>query len=175
MLKLFDTFLDIGLFRKGPQDLPASKSLLQLTLLLYAGSGFLVLAVGASNRISWLSALALTAFDIALLAGLGYLGLLLFGYGSRALQTLSALTGVGSLLQFVALPLVLWVEQAQLRNSGATLPILLWLMLLIWSIAVMAHILQQAFSTSRMIGTFCALGYLIISWTITDFFLPTGA
>jgi hypothetical protein len=42
----------------------------------------------------------------------------------------------------------------------------LWLLLLAlmgWSIAVMAHVLQQALSTSRPMGIFYALGYLVFS------------
>ena len=105
MRALFDLFLDICLFRKGPQDVPASAMLLKVCALAYALSGFVVLRLSTPSSI----AIPQILLDLALLAGLLYLALSLRRYPQRFGQTLSALTGVGVLMAVLALPLMVWI------------------------------------------------------------------
>lgn len=160
MRALFDLFLDICLFRKGPQDLPASPTLLGLCLTTYGLSGLLSLL--GSMRPS--TAVFQAAADIVVLAGFAYGILALMNYRARFVQTLTALAGTYTLLNLIALPLIFWLEQATTGTANApALPSLLLLGLMGWSIAVMAHVLQHALSTSRGMGVLYALGYLVIS------------
>ena len=162
MPALFNLFLDICLFRKGPQDVPASMALLKLCLLAYGLSGLLVLLIGTPAPVALLQIL----LDLVILSGLLYLALLLYRHPGRFEQTLSALTGSGTLMGLLALPLISWL--AHLSPDGdAELPSLLLLALMAWSIAIMAHILRQAFNSSIGVGALCALGYTFISWILT--------
>ncbi len=61
MRDLLNLFLDICLFRKGPQDTPASKGLLRMCVSAYALSGFLVLLLNTPAE----TAILLTLLDRA--------------------------------------------------------------------------------------------------------------
>ena len=160
MRALFDLFVDICLLRKGPQDLPTSAILLKLALGLY----LLISLIQLLMFSQLVPALILALLDIALLIGLTYGVLQFFGHGARFVQTLSALAGVGVIIQVLALPIAFSLQREQLEQNATALPVLLWLGLLIWSIVIMGHILQQALSTSRAAGVSLALAYIFLSW-----------
>lgn len=174
MVALLNLFWDICLLRKRPQDVPASEDLLKLTLLTYAGSGLLAILLSLQQA-GVGTALLLTLADVALLAALTYAVLYMLGYLARFTQTLTALAGVGTLLQLIATPLGLWYQRSLVADGAAAMPALLWLLLLIWSIAVTAHILRHAFSVSYGFGVLYALGYLMVSRAVVDWLLPAAA
>ena len=162
MLVLFNLFLDICLFRKGPQDTPASMALLKMGLAAYGLTSLLALLIGTSVPVAVLQ----TLVDMVLLSSLLYLALLLYRHPQRFEQTLSALTGAGALMSLLALPLIVWIAQ-QSPGGDAQLPALLLVALMVWSIAIMAHILRSAFNTSVWVGALYALGYTFLSWMLT--------
>lgn len=168
MRTLFDLFLDICLFRKAPQDVPASMVLLKLCLLAYALSGLLVLLITTT---SIPVALLQILLDMVLLAGLLYLGLGLRHHARRFEQTLSALTGSSALIGLLALPVMFWLAH-QGQGGDVALPSILLLVLMVWSIAVMAHILRHAFDISIWSGAALALSYTFLSWTLTGWLNP---
>lgn len=170
MSVLFDLFLDICLFRKGPQHVPASSTLLNLSVLSYGAAGLLLMLASAVPS----RALLLIVLDIALLAGLSYGLLTAAGQWRRFTQTLTALAGTGVLLQLLALPLAIWLARVGPQQPAAALPSLLYLLLLGWSIAVTGHILRHALSIPMALGVLYALGYLIISWGLSDWLAPAS-
>ena len=136
---------------------------MKLCLLAYGLSGLLVLMLSTPVPIALLQIL----LDLILLSGLLHLALLARRHPWRFEQTLSALTGTGT---FMALPLMTWI----LGGSSPKLPSALLLALMVWSIAIMAHILRQTFETSIWIGAICALGYTFLSWTLTGWIGADG-
>jgi hypothetical protein len=162
MRVLFNLFLDICLFRKGPQDAPASTALLKMCLLAYGLTSLLALLIGTPARVALLQIL----LDMVLLSGLLYLALILYRHPRRFEQTLSALTGVGALMSLLALPLIVWIDQKS-PEDDVQLPALLLLALMAWSIAIMAHILRCAFTIPIWTGALYALGYTFLSWMLT--------
>jgi hypothetical protein len=167
MHALLNLFLDICLFRKGPQDIPASAVLMKLCLLAYGASGFLVLLLGAPAPVALLQIL----LDLLLLAGLLYWILLLSRHPGRFEQTLTALTGAGALIALLALPLMHWIVR-QGPGGDAVLPSLFMLGLMFWSIAIIAHILRHALETTIWTGASYALGYTLLSWTLAGWLGP---
>lgn len=162
MYAIFDLFLDICLFRKGPQHVPSSAALLKICLLGYGLSGFWMLALNIPLSVAMLQ----ISLDLLLLSGLLHLVLVLQRRRGRFAQTLSALTGTGALMTLLAIPLITWIAY-QTTLGAVELPSLLLLGLMLWSIAVMAHILRHAFDTSLGIGLLYALGYTLLSWMLT--------
>ena len=162
MRALFELFLDICLFRKGPQDLPAGMALLKLCLLGYGLSGLVVLLLSTPAPVAILQVL----LDLVLLAGLLHLALLARRHPRRFEQTLSALTGTGTLMGLLALPVMLWIVR-QGADGDIQLPSLLLLALMAWSIAIMTHILRLALDVPVWAGALGALGYTFLSWTLT--------
>ena len=167
MNALFNLFLDICLFRKGPQDVPSSAALLKMCLLGYGLSGVLVLLISTPAPLALLQIL----LDMVLLSGLLYLVLIVYRHPRRFEQTLSALTGTGSLMGLLTLPLAIWIDHQQ-SGGDIALPSTLMFALMVWSIAVIAHILRHAFETSIWLGALYALGYTFLYWTLAGWIVP---
>src|SRR5262245_23362581 len=91
MLKLLQTFLEIVIWRKGPQDLPASGFLAMLVLLVYAGIG---LASVQLFQLSLRDAAIMTAVTLLMVSAWLWLVLVFFGRRHRFVQTITATLGV---------------------------------------------------------------------------------
>ena len=165
---LLDLFLDICLLRKGPQDVPASPILLKWTLAAYGLASLLVQVVSVSP----LTALFQAFLDLGLLVGLTYIVLQMVGFPARFTQTLTALAGTGALFGFAILPVTIWMNQDLGGGTPAGVPALLFLGWLIWSLAVVAHVLRHALSTSVAMAVLYTLGYLVISVVVATWLFP---
>jgi hypothetical protein len=124
---LFGYFTEILLLRRGPQDLPTSRSLLATLILLNIVAGTLLYS-GQE------------------------------GGSSNSLQT--AFTGTGLLLTLILFPISLLLGQEG-ENFYVTAGRLMFMGLLIWSLAVDGHIFRHALGTSMMVGTVVAVGIFI--------------
>lgn len=168
MFPLIRVFFDICLFRRGPQDLPTSGFLLYLTLATHAVSSFL-LSLG--NHPTATAAMA-GITDTALLAALTLSLLYTHGRMVRIPQTLAALAGSGTLLGLIALPPTYWLFSLRDTGSDQTLPILLLLALIVWSLVVMGHIIRSALSTRLIIGLVVAVLFYWIAVSIQGTLFP---
>ncbi len=89
MIKLFTLFLEICAFKKGPQDVPAAKALLQLLIGLYMAISFLVLILNLDAVTAFMQAVV----ETMLVLGFPWLILNLAKKQARYLQTVTALLG----------------------------------------------------------------------------------
>jgi hypothetical protein len=167
MPPLIRLFVDIALHRKGPQDVPAASGLLGLTLLAYLAMGAATLWPSAANVNLLMAQLVMDLLLILVIFG----GLLAAtGHGGRAVQTLSALFGVGALLSAIALPFV-WIVARSLTDGapapGLELPALLSTLalftLLLASLMITGHILRHALDWSYAAGVLMAVAYFAAS------------
>lgn len=165
METLFRAIGAIALLRRGPQILPASTILLYLALAAHWATGVLLGLFTFSPVMALLSALVGTLIMVALVHGL----LLLHKLHSRVTQTLTALAGCEVLLGLVALPLT-----ALFHAGGvmAELAELLSLLLLAWNVAVAAHIFRHALNVSIGMGALFAVGYILISLSLSGLIVP---
>jgi hypothetical protein len=95
MITLLRTFFDIALWRKGPQDLPASWTLAALALIAYVAMTYLrvrMLNADAHAALVW-SGVPVIMLCLWLWAVLAF-----FGRRQRFVQTITAALGVGVLL-----------------------------------------------------------------------------
>lgn len=160
MNALLDAFWKICIFRLNPQDLPTSTALLYLSALLYA----LLNAVVASLNLSLGPALMSAVVDVLLITGLTWLVLWVRDLGPRFSQTVTALMGTGAIIGLVAMPLVWW--QTQVGLQGSLIPSFLMLCVLLWSLAVVGHILRHALNTPLFVGVLIAVLYMYVSINI---------
>jgi hypothetical protein len=167
MPSLIRLFVDIALHRKGPQDVPAAGGLFGLTLLAYLAMGAATLWPSAPSMNQVIGQLVADLVLILVIFG----GLLaLTGRGGRAIQTLSALFGVGALLSAIALPFV-WTVARSLTDGapapGLELPALLSTLalfsLLLASLLITGHILRHALDWSYAAGVLMAVAYFAAS------------
>jgi len=170
MIRLLLRFLDICLLRLAPQDLPGSSFLLGLSLVMYAA-----LAFGAALlSLPFFPALVLALFDAGLIAGLLWILLWIRDTLNRFPQTLIALYGSGTVMQLIALPLVLWQTAEVAAPAQGVAALLLWVWLL-WHLLVVGHVLRHAVNTILPLGTLLALLYLFVSFSVTRTIFFSGA
>jgi hypothetical protein len=168
MHKLLNVFLNICLLRAGPQDVPAAS-----VVMLFAAGTYVVIGIlVALSSYTLVQALLWSVLDTLLLAMVAQLGLRWRGYPRRFQQTFSALTGSGALLSLVSWPFMLMLLRLPEGDADATLPSLLIVLLMFWSIAVIAHILRHALSSSYAVGVLLALLYAIVSWNLGALLFP---
>lgn len=98
ILRFLQSFLDIALWRKGPQDLPASSLLATLALIAYMGTGFVRMRLFALDQAT---ALLFICVDALMLGAWLWLVLAFFGRRQRFVQTITALLGVGLLVLLI--------------------------------------------------------------------------
>lgn len=160
MEALIRAILSIALLRQGPQILPVSSFLLTLALAVHVGTGVLLGLFSLPFATALVSATAGTLIMVALVHVL----LLAHRLNSRAKQTLTALAGCEALIGLMALPL------ATLFYAGgglAELAMLLSLVLLLWNVAVAAHIFRHALNVSPGMGVLFAIGYTLVSLSLS--------
>lgn len=161
ILTLFRAYFSICTFRRGPQDLPAAAALLLLSLCLYGLSSVAMVLPARALP----AALLAGCVDTGLLLAITWVLLHLRGVPARFRQTGTALTGTGFLFAVASLPLLYLRGVYGVETDAAVLVMLLVLLLVVWNIAVMAHILRNALSAPYPMGVLLAIGYI---WLINS-------
>jgi len=95
MLRLLQTFVDIALWRKGPQDLPGSTTLAALVLLTYVVIEFIGVRL---FDLSLRAAAIFICVDVLMICGWLWLVLAFFGRRQRFVQTMTATLGIGVMI-----------------------------------------------------------------------------
>jgi hypothetical protein len=151
-------FLDIVLWRRGPQDLPASRVLVGLTLAAYVLVGVVQLALLDEPAVEWLMFLVV---DPAMLTATVWLLLRLYGRTERFQQTASAVLGTGALLGVVLyLPLQILVTGLGFEPASPVAQVS-GLLLVVVFVLVTGRILKLATDASLFTGMAAALTYFV--------------
>lgn len=164
--RLVETVTGLCRFRGGPQDLPYSSGLL-IGLLLAA----VALDYASGNLLGFdETLLARSLLSISLLLALCWTALSIRGMGNRYVQTATALVSCSMAFSLLILPLAWFFgspEGAEAILTPAQVMVA-WLGLgvLIWKIAVDAHIVRQAIDAPFWLGLLIA-----VSWAVADFAL----
>ena len=156
------TVFHICLLRAGPQDLPASPTLLGLAFGACVFAIWMVSApgLGAANA-AWLA-----VTDIVIIVVLAHFALWVRNFPNRQVQTLTALFATGALFGLIGWPLIQWREALGDQIEDIVRPTILLLVLTLWNLAVIGHILRHALSTSLFNGILLAILYMMISLTV---------
>ncbi len=167
MNPLLKVFIDICLFRATPQQLPASRFLLALVLVLHWALGVVFGVLSAPLFESLLTALIGTLLLLAVVYGL----LTAHRLQQRLYQTATALAGSEVLLGVLALPLSLWIVFAE---GDRTIPALLSLLLIGWGAAIAAHIFRHALNVGWLLALVFAFSYTVLSYSLINLVAPGG-
>jgi hypothetical protein len=146
MIRLLQTFFDIAVWRKGPQDLPASSVLALLVLIAYVGIEYLgVRAFGLSMR----ETIVLTAAPVVMLAAWSWSVLAFFGRRQRFVQTITAALGVGVLLLLLDIGMrALQLSMGVPMNETSSWPLAYFLIFAL----VMGRIFMHALDRGMLTG-----------------------
>ncbi len=152
-------FLDIVLWRRGPQDLPVSGLLLWVTVAAYVAVSAVQLALLGETVATWLF---FVVVDPLLLAAWVWLVLRLYGRRERYLQTASAVFGTGALLGIgLYLPLQLIVTGLG-QDPSSSLAQLFALLLIVAFALVTGRIIKLATDSNLFTGIAVALTYFLV-------------
>ena len=154
-MPLIRLFLEICLLRKGPQDAPASQMLLGLAFAAYC-------LVGVAQAVldeQWLEGILQIPLQATILLVFVWGSLKAAGKTNRMQQTLIALLGTDALISSFAIPL----EGLFLADPQSALIHLLLLSLMLWHMAVVAHILRHALSQTLVVGLALSFVYTVFT------------
>ena len=157
-MDLIVLFVDVCLFKRGPQDVPASRFLLGLALVAYWGVG--VVLLGLEN--DWWEAVVKTVIESLLLLAFCWIMLLLARRRARLLQTATTLLATDALISLPGALLLSW-WLARPEAPGLQLGLLA---VTVWQLSVMAHVLRLAVSRPLVLGVALALTYVGVSYTV---------
>ena len=156
--KFLRIFIDIVLWRRGPQDLPVSVLLLAITVGAYVVVSILQLALLDEPASMWLFFIVV---DPLLLAAWIWLLLRIFGHGERFLQTASAVFGTGALLGFALyLPLQLLASALGGTPTSGVAQVF-GLLVLVTFVLVTGRIFRLAIDSNLFTGIAVSLTYFI--------------
>lgn len=162
------SWLEQLLLRRAPQDDAFSHAALAVSLAAYFSVDLLQVVSGSA----WSAAVKITLADTLVMVVFTWAVLQLAGKSLRLVQTLTALAGTGTLLGMLGLPLVSQAAQAH-QAGGPTAALLLgWLVLLVWGIAVQAHIFRHALSTRYGYGLMLAGLHSVIAIIALETLFP---
>ncbi len=152
-------FIDIVLWRRGPQDLPASSLLLAVSVAAYVAVSVVQLALLGETTATWLF---FVVVDPLLLAAWVWLVLRLFGHAERFVQTASAIFGTGAVLGlFLYLPLQLIVTLLGEAPSSGIAQVF-GLLLVVAFALVTGRIIKLATDSGLFTGIAVALTYFLV-------------
>ena len=152
MMVLWRLFLDIVLFKKGPQDVPDSPVLFALVLLADVVISTVVGALEGDVSGALVQAFVASVLLLAFVA----LILLLTSHRERFQKTATAVLGCDALMTLAALPVSLLPDV--LSGLG-----LLIMGILFWNLLVFAHILKHALGIGYALSVALALIFTLTS------------
>ncbi len=138
-------FFNIARLRSGPQNLPTSSRLLNVTLLAYIIISSTITLMQLSAKEAILTALIDAGLLVLFINSLFYIA----RYPSRITQTITALAGVNCVFEIISIPLVIWIT---VYTGDLSFPVLLILCVIVWKLAVYAHILREALGVPFFMG-----------------------
>lgn len=158
MQQFLRIFLDIVLWRRGPEDLPASGLLVALTLAAYLLVSAVQLALLDEAGRTWLMFMIA---DPALLAASVWLMLRLYGHAERFPQTAAAVFGTGALLGFALyLPLQILVTGLAFEPNSLVAQAAALFLVVVFAL-VTGRILKLATGSSLFTGIAVSLTYFM--------------
>lgn len=168
MLKLVNAFVDICLFRLGPQQLPHSVPLLGMVILADSVIGIVFVSIGRNIN----EAVPIVIISLGLVVLLLKLLLTVTNHQDRFVQTLTAIAGTGFLFSLVAGPVLSWAYHLREINDDNGLQVLLYYFIAFWNIGVLGHILRHAVSMMLPVGIGLAILHVFINKVVISGLFP---
>ncbi len=169
MLRLIFAFVEIAFHRRSPEDLPSSRGFFVAVLVVN-----LVLAFVTAHYLQLVAYPELmVAVDTAIELGFLWGVLRMFDRERRFRQTATAVLGVDTLLNLVNVSLLAWHRELHVPKDEVTIPYMLTLLVLVWSVDVSSFILARALERPYVLAVAIMLGYLLLSISADATFFPT--
>lgn len=165
-------FVDIVLWRRGPQDLPTSALLLALTVAVYVAVSVVQLAMLGEDTATWIFFLLV---DPLLLLGWVWLVLRIFGRTERFLQTATAVFGASAVLGLIVYLPMQFLLSVLGKDAASSMAQVFALLLVVAFALVAGRILKLATETGMVTGIAMALTYfLLVNYLVSLMGGPAG-
>ena len=165
MITLFKTFLEIILFRRGPESVPHSSALFVIVVAIWLMVGVVGIAAADSYSGSALLVdliLTITAFTLYALV------INAFGKSERIIRALTSILGCGAVFGAALFGsrwlLSIWLGEDQVITAAQ--------LILLWSILVEGHIIAGAIERPRVIGFLIALAVFMAQLQLITLLQP---
>lgn len=162
MAELLKRFFQICILAKGPQDIPHSTILMRISLVVYFITGLLSMLPSVTMQ----QAVIEMALDLVVLLVFVWACLQAFHKQARYIQTLTALATVGALFQFLAWPLLAYLEAGRQAGDPVSELSLLLLLIVSWNLAVYAHIFRESFNIRMLAAFIMTIAYAVINISV---------
>ena len=171
MQQFLKVFVDIVLWRRGPQDLPSSGLLVVMTLVAYELVNLLQIAL---MDVSVPELVLYLVIDPLVLMGGLWLALQLFGHRERWPQTASAVLGCSALMALViSVPMLLLAGAPTTQAPSGALQLLALAMVLAF-ILVIGRIIRLATDTNLFTGCAIAATYVVVLHALAGIMRTSG-
>lgn len=165
MFEIIKLLFDICLFKKGPQDLPASVWLLRVLVIVDVCVSFLMLSI----HTNWFNSVLQAIVGALLVLGFSWFMLYLTRKRGRFVQTAIAFLGSDALISFFALPGM----ASMTIGAGALLAFIITIGLMIWHWAITGHIIRSALEQGWVFSLGLAFLYILGSYQVMTLLNPT--
>ncbi|MBS0375519.1 MAG: hypothetical protein JSR73_13160 [Proteobacteria bacterium] len=168
MQSLVGVLWDIALWRRGPGALPASGPLLARAACAYAASSALEAWLVNGPPLAVLSGFV----DLAFTTVVFWLCLAVGRRPHRLQQTLLAVFGTGTLLMLASAAVIACADALGRDGDAGKLVANLSLPLVLWGVAVLAHIVREALDQPLVTGVAVATSYVVLGTLLIEELLP---
>ena len=151
---------NICLLRDGPEDLPHSRVLLGVLVIVSFATSTLIGSMVNEFRVAGLSGIAALLFSFA------FTKLLLFRRPERFLQTFSAMLGTDAIIGVALLPSFYSMQYLPLSGVAELFFNVTVFALLVWVVIVYGYIFSKALSILINYGIAISVGYVLLSTLI---------
>lgn len=162
MFNLVRPFVELCIFRIGPQNLPMSVLLLALVLTAHTAMSI----VGFTFLMSGPDAIFAGMLGTLLLCALTYSTMFVMRRQLRWVQTLTALAGALTILDLLGLPFATWLRSTHDAGLNSGIPMFIMMILIGWQVTVQGHILRHAMSLPMTLGLMVSMFYFAISVSV---------
>ncbi len=159
-MDIFRLFFNICLLRDGPEDLPHSRVLLGVLIIVNFAISTLIGSVVNGLRVAGLSGIAVLLFSFA------FTKLLLFRRPERFLQTFSAMLGTDVIISVALLPSFYSIQYLPLSEVAGLFFNVTLFALLVWVVIVYGYIFSKALSVLINYGIAISIGYALLNTLI---------
>lgn len=159
MIKVIQRLFQICLFKASPADIPASSILVNFSIVSYFIVGVLVSHIDHNWTISLVASLA----DSLMLIITTKILLSIRGLPYRFEQTVTTMAGTGALIGMISWPVFLLFRQVEPHSQITSIVLLLVLIVIFWSLFVVAHIFRYALDIRPGLAAVITTVYTIAS------------